>query len=58
MLRKVDHIAPPTAGNIVLATEAKEGTDVADATLAPENKTDSDSAAADTAQNQDGDQDA
>ena len=42
----------------VLATEAKEGADVADATLAPENKTDSDSAAADTAQNQDGDQDA
>ena len=42
----------------VLATEAKEGADVVDATLAPENKTDSDSAAADTAQNQDGDQDA
>ena len=42
----------------VLATEAKEGADVADATLAPEKKTDSDSAAADTAQNQDGDQDA
>ena len=42
----------------VLATEAKEGADVVDATLAPENKTDSDSAAADTAQTQDGDQDA
>ena len=42
----------------VLATEAKEGADVADATLAPEKKTDSDSAAADTAQTQDGDQDA
>ena len=42
----------------VLATEAKEGADVADATIAPENKTDSDSAAADTAQTQEGDQDA
>ena len=41
-----------------LATEAKEGADVPDATLAPEKKTDSDSAAADTAQTQDGDQDA
>ena len=42
----------------VLATEAKEGADVVDATLAPEKKTDSDSAAVDTAQTQDGDQDA
>ena len=42
----------------VLATEAKESADVADSTLAPEKKTDSDSAAADTAQPQDGDQDA
>ena len=42
----------------VLATEANEGADVVDATLAPEKKTDSDSAAADTAQTQDGDQDA
>ena len=42
----------------VLATEAKEAADVTDATLAPEKKTDSDSAAADTAQTQDGDQDA
>ena len=42
----------------VLATEATEGADVADATLAPEKKTDADPAAADTAQTQDGDQDA
>ena len=42
----------------VLATEAMEVADVADATLTPEKKTDSDSAAADTAQTQDGDQDA
>ena len=42
----------------VLATEAKEVADVADAPLAPEKKTDSDSAAAETAQTQDGDQDA
>ena len=42
----------------VLAFEAKESADVADSTLAPEKKTDSDSVAADTAQPQDGDQDA
>ena len=42
----------------VLATEPTEAADATDATLAPEKKTDSDSAAADTAQTQDGDQDA
>ena len=42
----------------VLATEDTEAADATDATLAPEKKTDSDSAAADTAQTQDGDQDA
>ena len=42
----------------VLATEDTEGANVADAKLAPEKKTDSDSAAVDTAETQDGDQDA
>ena len=42
----------------VLATEPTEAADATDATLAPEKKTVSDSAAADTAQTKDGDQDA
>ncbi|MEL0023862.1 MAG: FliH/SctL family protein [Alphaproteobacteria bacterium] len=42
----------------VLATEPTDAADATDATLAPEKKTVSDSAAADTAQTQDGDQDA
>ena len=42
----------------VLATEPTEAADATDATLPPEKKTDSDSAAVDTAQTQDGDQDA
>ena len=42
----------------VLATEDTDGANVAGATLAPEKKTDSDSAAVDTAETQDGDQDA
>ena len=42
----------------VLATEPTEAADAIDATLPPEKKTDSDSAAVDTAQTQDGDQDA
>ena len=42
----------------VLATEPAEVADATDATLPPEKKTDSDSAAVDTAQTQDGDQDA
>jgi flagellar assembly protein FliH len=42
----------------VLATEPTEAADATDATVAPEKKTDSDSATADTAETQDGDQDA
>ena len=65
---KVDHNSKRLSGSKVLITGAtsglgfsisialaKEGAEVADSTLAPEKKPDSGSAAADTAQAQDGD---